>query len=66
MLAFPNASPISKTDKNTGERLGSLLCGHEVKLKYWNEAEQKFEDKFPAGVTVGWSLQANHLNLVIF
>lgn len=57
VLAFPNASPISKV--SGGERAGSLLCGHEVKLKYWNEAEQKFEDKFPAGVTVGWSLQAN-------
>ncbi len=57
VLAFPNASPISKV--SDGERTGSLLCGHEVKLKYWNEDEQKFEDKFPAGVTVGWSLQAN-------
>ena len=57
VLAFPNASPISKV--SDGERTGSLLCGHEEKLKYWNEDEQKFEDKFPAGVTVGWSLQAN-------
>ena len=57
VIAFPNASPISKL--SGGERAGSLLCGHEVKLKYWNEVEQKFEDKFPAGVTVGWSLQAN-------
>lgn len=57
VLAFPNASPISKINAE-GQRAGSLLCGHEVKLKYWNEAEQRFEDKFPAGVTVGWCLQA--------
>lgn len=56
VLAFPNASPISK--ESNGQRVGSLLCGHEVKLKYWNENTQKFEDKFPAGVTVGWCLQA--------
>lgn len=54
VMAFPNASPITKA---SGE--GALLCGHEVKLKYWNAAEQQFEDKFPAGVTVGWCLQAN-------
>ena len=59
VLAFPNASPITKMSDNGN---GSLLCGHEVKLKYWNEAEQKFEDKFPAGVTVGWCLQAMGFN----
>ena len=59
ILAFPNASPITKTHDNGN---GSLLCGHEVKLKYWNESEQKFEDKFPAGVTVGWCLQAMGFN----
>lgn len=57
ILAFPNVSPISKMDKSTGERRGALLCGHEVKLKYWNEDKKKFEDKFPAGVTVGWCIQ---------
>ncbi|MEL5893381.1 LruC domain-containing protein [Bacteroides sp. GD17] len=52
ILAFPNASPISKAT-------GALLCGHEVKLQYWNEAEQKFESKFPAGVTLGWYLEGD-------
>lgn len=52
IIAFPNASPISKTNDR-----GRLLCGHEVKLKYWNEAAGQFEDKFPAGVTVGWCLE---------
>lgn len=58
ILAFPNASPITKTVKNQpGVRVGELLCGHEVKLKYWDETKQQFEDKFPAGVSVGWCLQ---------
>lgn len=52
IIAFPNASPISKAND-----AGRLLCGHEVKLKYWNESTGLFEDKFPAGVTVGWCLE---------
>ena len=55
IVAFPNASPISKV--SNGQRVGSLLCGHAVKLKYWNEETQQYEDKFPAGVTVGWCLE---------
>lgn len=55
ILAFPNASPITKTNKE-GVRQGALLCGNEVKLKYWNESKKQFEDKFPAGVTVGFLL----------
>jgi len=55
ILAFPNASPISKISE--GKRAGALLCGHEVKLKYWNETTQQFEDEFPAGVTIGWCLE---------
>ena len=55
ILAFPNASPISKV--SDGQRAGALLCGHEVKLKYWNEAAQQFEDEFPEGVTIGWWLE---------
>lgn len=52
ILAFPNASPVYKT---TG--VGALVCGDEVKLKYWNEDKKEFEDKFPEGVTIGWCLQ---------
>lgn len=52
IIAFPNASPITKASGS-----GKLLCGHEVKLKYWNESAQQFEDKFPAGVTLGWCLE---------
>ena len=60
VLAFPNATPINKIVEN--ERVGALLCGHEVKLKYWNSEKQQFEDKFPAGVTVGWCLEGNGFN----
>lgn len=52
ILAFPNASPVYKT-----AGVGALVCGDEVKLKYWNEDTKEFEDKFPAGVTIGWCLQ---------
>lgn len=52
IMAFPNASPVYKS---TG--IGALVCGDEVKLKYWNEDKNQFEDKFPAGVTIGWCLQ---------
>lgn len=61
VLAFPNVLPITKTN-NDGQRVGALLCGHEVKLKYWNADKGLFEDKFPAGVSVGWCLQANGFN----
>lgn len=57
ILAFPNASPISKSSGT-----GRLLCGHEMKLKYWNESTQQFEDKFPAGVTLGWCLEGMGFN----
>ncbi len=39
-----------------------LLCGHEMKLKYWNKSTQQFEDKFPAGVTLGWCLEGMGFN----
>ena len=52
IIAFPNTSPIYKTLGS-----GALVCGEEIKLKYWNEDTQEYEDKFPAGVTIGWCLQ---------
>lgn len=55
IIAFPNASPISKST-------GGLLCGNTVKLKYWNENGGVFEDKFPKGVTVGFCLMPNGFN----
>lgn len=59
VLAFPNASPYTKTDSKTGARRGALVSGNEIKLKYWNAAAGKFEDKFPAGVTIGFCLLPN-------
>lgn len=53
ILAFPNASPIYKVNG-----VGALVCGEEVKLKYWNEETEQFENQFPKGVTIGWCLQA--------
>lgn len=50
ILAFPNV---------TNQGGGALICGHEIKLKYWNEETKKFEDKFPAGTTIGWFLEAD-------
>lgn len=52
IIAFPNVSPIYKT---LGK--GALVCGEEVKLKYWNEDKGVYEDEFPKGVTIGWCLQ---------
>ena len=49
IIAFPNTSPVYKT-----LGVGALVCGEEIKLKYWNEETQEYEDKFPAGVTIGW------------
>lgn len=59
ILAFPNASPIYKT-----AGVGALVCGDEVKLKYWNEDTGKFEDKFPkasllAGICKVWDSEAH-------
>lgn len=52
IIAFPNVSAIYRK----GEK-GALICGDEVKLKYWNDKTKQYEDKFPAGVTIGWCLQ---------
>ncbi len=51
IAVFPNASA-----KNSG---GALVPGDNVRLKYWNESEGKWEDKFPAGITVGFFMHPN-------
>lgn len=51
ILAFPNASPIAKSETQRG----ALLCGDQVQLKYWDGKE--FHDEFPAGVSIGWFLE---------
>lgn len=52
ILAFPNASPIGKSNG-----IGSLICGEEVQLMYWDEKEGIYKEEFPAGITIGWCLQ---------
>lgn len=47
VLAFPNATPINKIVEN--ERVGALLCGHEVKLKYWNSENSSLKISFLLG-----------------
>ncbi len=48
---FPNASAF-----NSG---GELVAGDNVRLKYWNEARQQYEENFPAGVTIGFFMHTN-------
>lgn len=55
ILAFPNASPIFKSE-NYKDGIGALVCGEEIQLKYWDG--EKYVDEFPKGVTIGWCLQA--------
>lgn len=56
VLIFPNSSPLFS---NNGERKGTLLPGHKMNLKYWSSSTQQFEDKFPAGVTIGLCMEGN-------
>lgn len=51
IIAFPCATNIAK-DNNTG----ALVSGDRVLLKYWDG--EKYNDEFPAGVTIGWWLEA--------
>lgn len=54
VLAFPNASPLVKNVSGTVSR-GALASGDRVQLKYWDG--EKFNDEFPAGVSIGWWLE---------
>ncbi len=51
-IAFPNASLA-----NTSMGEGGLFPGDYVKLKYWDG--EKYVDKFPAGVTIGFFIHCN-------
>ena len=48
VIAFPRITSVFGSSP--------LFSGDYVELKYWNEETQSFEDKFPAGVSVGWFL----------
>ena len=54
VLAFPDASPFVKKIGATTAR-GALAGGDRVQLKYWDG--EKFNDEFPAGVSIGWWLE---------
>lgn len=34
----------------------SFLAGKQVKLKYWNESTQSYQDEFPEGTHIGWMM----------
>lgn len=45
IIAFPVSAGIS--------------CGSTIQLHYWNKETNQFEDKFPAGVTIGWGVSSS-------
>ncbi len=52
IIAFPNTSLGH-------DKKGDLVPGDKIQLRYWNEAKQRYEDKFPANTVVAWFLIAN-------
>lgn len=36
-----------------------ISCGSAIQLRYWNEDTNRFEDEFPAGVTIGWGVSSS-------
>lgn len=54
VVAFPDASPFVKYIGASTAR-GALAGGDRVQLKYWDG--EKFNDEFPAGVSIGWWLE---------
>ena len=48
IIAFPVSAGIS--------------CGSTIQLHYWNKETNQFEDKFPAGVTIGWGVSSSALS----
>lgn len=43
---------IPRSSKNAPKS----LIGEQVKLKYWNKTEERYEDEFPKGTHIGWIL----------
>lgn len=54
VLVYPDASPYVKSAGGKVSR-GALAGGDRVQLKYWDG--EKFNDEFPAGVSIGWWLE---------
>lgn len=55
IIAFPNVTKYYKG--NSDVRVGSLLAGDRVQLKYWDGTA--FQDEFPAGVSIGFFLMGH-------
>lgn len=51
VIAFPRITTVFGSSP--------IFAGDYVDLKYWNEETQSFEEKFPAGVSIGWFLMAD-------
>ena len=54
IIAFPFISTFNCNIDNAD----AVFTGDQVQLKYWNARTQRFEDEFPAGVSIGWFLDA--------
>ncbi|NDW13650.1 LruC domain-containing protein [Bacteroides sp. 214] len=48
IIAFPRITSVLRSSP--------VFSGDYVSLKYWNEETDSFEDKFPAGISIGWLL----------
>lgn len=51
VIAFPSCTKITQR--------GAIVAGDQVQLKYWDEANGVFLDKFPAGTSIGFFLLSN-------
>lgn len=60
IMAFPNLSFPDYNDDGSLKTPG-LSSGDNVKLKYWNEEKQLFEDEFPAGTTLALAIMTNSI-----
>lgn len=59
IVAFPNASPVVKSETSRG----ALSCNDQIQLMYWDKDKNKFDETFPAGVSIGWFLEGMGFNL---
>lgn len=55
ILAYPSATHYTRVVNNVQTR-GALLSGRQIQLKYWDG--KQFLDEFPAGISIGWFLEA--------
>ncbi|NDV80671.1 LruC domain-containing protein [Bacteroides sp. 51] len=58
VIAFPRITATWQTGDNTP----GAFYGDQVQLKYWNAATGTFENKFPAGTSIGWFIISDATN----